>query len=216
MSKELLQQALDALNHIYASTSPYTANGDCTFSDKTVEMSNAAIAALEAYIAQPEQKPVYQYQLANGNWINQAKESYDYNVKLGQAVVRVLYSVQLLQPNKGLFVDMITNHGAEFAAEITAAIAQPALQIAAQAVLDRWENPRWQWAEQSPTAGLMSDLRQAIAAPVAQAEPLSDEQLERIAIEDEFLLFCDVDEFIQIARAVEQAHGIKPPIGAQE
>ena len=51
---------------------------------------------------------------------------------------------------------------------------------------------------------------------VAQAEPLSDEQLEKLAIEDEFVLFCDVDEFIQIARAIEQAHGIKPPIGAQE
>ena len=35
--------------------------------------------------------PIYQYQLANGNWIDQPKESYDYNVKHGQATVRVVY-----------------------------------------------------------------------------------------------------------------------------
>lgn len=37
-------------------------------------------------------EPVYQYQLANGNWIDQTKESYDYNVKHGQATVRMLYA----------------------------------------------------------------------------------------------------------------------------
>ena len=37
-------------------------------------------------------EPVYQYQLANGNWIYQTKESYDYNVKHGQATVRMLYA----------------------------------------------------------------------------------------------------------------------------
>lgn len=60
MSKEILQQALDALNHIYASTPPYKENGDCTFLDKTVEISNAAIAALEVAIMQPV-KPLEQF-----------------------------------------------------------------------------------------------------------------------------------------------------------
>ena len=58
-----------------------------------------AIAALREAIAQPEQEPVYQYQMANGNWIDQAKESYDYNVRWGPAVVRVLYASPLkMQP----------------------------------------------------------------------------------------------------------------------
>ena len=54
---------------------------------------------VEAAIAQPVQEPVYQYQLANGAWIDQAKESYDYNVKHGKAVVRVLYAhLPIAQP----------------------------------------------------------------------------------------------------------------------
>ena len=52
--------------------------------------------------AQPSQavvvEPVYQYQLANGNWIDQTKESYDYNVKHGQATVRMLYATPQAAP----------------------------------------------------------------------------------------------------------------------
>ena len=43
-------------------------------------------------------EPVYQYQLANGNWIDQTKESYDYNVKHGQATVRMLYAAPQAAP----------------------------------------------------------------------------------------------------------------------
>ena len=43
-------------------------------------------------------EPVYQYQLANGNWIDQTKESYDYNVKRGQATVRMLYATPQAAP----------------------------------------------------------------------------------------------------------------------
>jgi hypothetical protein len=39
-------------------------------------------------------------------------------------------------------------------------------------------------------------------------EPLSDEKLKTIAVEEEFLLYCNEDEFIEIARAIEQQHGI--------
>lgn len=38
--------------------------------------------------------------------------------------------------------------------------------------------------------------------------PLTDEQLAKIAVEDEFLLYCDQDSFNEIARAIERAHGI--------
>lgn len=43
---------------------------------------------------------------------------------------------------------------------------------------------------------------------VSPAMPLTDEQLARIAVEDEFLLYCDQDSFNEIARAIEAAHGI--------
>lgn len=45
-------------------------------------------------------------------------------------------------------------------------------------------------------------------APAAPAVPLTDEQLAKIAVEDEFLLYCDQDSFNEIARAIEFAHGI--------
>jgi hypothetical protein len=42
----------------------------------------------------PVQEPVaiYQYQLANGSWIDQDKSSYDYNVRLNQATIRIVYT----------------------------------------------------------------------------------------------------------------------------
>ena len=42
----------------------------------------------------------------------------------------------------------------------------------------------------------------------APREPLSEETLIRMHHEDQFGLFCDYDEFEQIARAIEAAHGI--------
>ena len=58
----------------------------------------------------------------------------------------------------------------------------------------------------------MATLEWFAAPPAAPApamrEPLTDEQLARIAVEDEFLLYCDQDSFNEIARAIEAAHGI--------
>ena len=48
----------------------------------------------------------------------------------------------------------------------------------------------------------------AAPAPAAPVVPLTDEQLAKIAVEDEFLLYCDQDSFNEIARAIEAAHGI--------
>ena len=53
-------------------------------------------------------------------------------------------------------------------ARLDAMAAQPvqpagtALQKAAQAVLDRWNSPKWEWVKQGPTADLMDELRRAI------------------------------------------------------
>jgi hypothetical protein len=48
----------------------------------------------------PVQEPVaiYQYQMADGSWIDQIKDSYDYNVRHGQATVRIVYTTPPAQP----------------------------------------------------------------------------------------------------------------------
>lgn len=38
------------------------------------------------------------------------------------------------------------------------------LQRAAQAVLDRWHSPQWEWAKQGPTADLIAELQRALVA----------------------------------------------------
>jgi len=45
------------------------------------------------------------------------------------------------------------------------------LEKAAQAVLDRWDSPKWEW-HQGPTAALMADLR---AALLERAQKLSEQ-----------------------------------------
>ena len=47
-----------------------------------------------AALREPEQEPVaiYQYQTASGAWVDQEKHSYDYNVRHGQATVRIVYT----------------------------------------------------------------------------------------------------------------------------
>ncbi len=50
-----------------------------------------ACAALA--LARAEQaEPIYQYQKADGSWIDQTKSSYDYNVQHGAATTRILYA----------------------------------------------------------------------------------------------------------------------------
>ena len=38
------------------------------------------------------------------------------------------------------------------------------LRKAAEAVLERWDSPAWEWKKQGPTADLMANLRKALAA----------------------------------------------------
>lgn len=86
----------------------------------------------------------------------------------------------------------------------------PTLRAAAQAVLNRWDSPQWQWAWQSPTADLMRDLREALAAAPAQqpAQPLTEAQIDamRRAAADQGL--TGIAPSLHLARAVEAWHGI--------
>ena len=57
-------------------------------------------------------------------------------------------------------------------------LAQPTLVDAAQAVLDRWNSPKWEWTKQGPTGDLMHALREAIAQPVQPA--LKDQEINAL------------------------------------
>jgi hypothetical protein len=46
------------------------------------------------------------------------------------------------------------------------------LRQAAQAVVERWDTPAWEWRDQGPTADLMADLRTALAQPEQEPKKL--------------------------------------------
>ena len=48
--------------------------------------------------------------------------------------------------------------------------ATPSLREAAQAVLDRWDSPQWEWTKHGPTADLMAALRASLAEQPAASE----------------------------------------------
>jgi hypothetical protein len=52
---------------------------------------------------------------------------------------------------------------------------------------------------------------------MTNTQPLAptDKQLEDFAVEEQFLLFCDVDEFTQIARAVLAKWGTPPAVAGE-
>ena len=52
---------------------------------------------------------------------------------------------------------------------------------------------------------------------MTNTQPLAptDKQLEDFAVEEQFLLFCDEDEFTQIARAVLAKWGVQPSPASQ-
>jgi len=64
-----------------------------TTANKMIAERNERIEALTAQVEQAAQPvAVYQYQYADGSWGDQTKDSHDYNVRHGQATVRVLYT----------------------------------------------------------------------------------------------------------------------------
>lgn len=81
---------------------------------------------------------------------------------------------------------------------------------------------QWKTAPMSERDAFKAEMRNALEAEKVRAEmrlvargwrrparvPLTDEQLAKIAVEDEFLLYCDQESFNEIARAIEAAHGI--------
>ena len=175
MSKELLQQALDALRIADDFCKSFTAD-DCP--DTVANPIRDAFKLLEsvAAIVQPDLQAL----------IDDLRLNHEFCPK-----------EIILQAANALEV----------------ALAQPvhsALVNAAQAVLDRWDSPQWTWAEHGPTANLMRDLRRAIAAPVAQAEPMH-------AVKNWMPCpKCGSFERCFCPRNMQGGAAIKPPIGSQE
>jgi hypothetical protein len=58
MTQEALKLALEAFHQIFNTTPVYHNDGTCIINDKSVELSNKAIAAIKEALAQPEQEPV--------------------------------------------------------------------------------------------------------------------------------------------------------------
>ena len=87
--------------------------------------------------------------------------------------------------------------------------------------LELFITPNWAGAGVDKANEAHAALREALASE-AKEQPaqrtwvnattwrgLTDEQMRKVHHEDQFGLFCDYDEFEQIARAIEAAHGIK-------
>lgn len=52
-------------------------------------------------------EPIYQLQSADGRWIDQEKHSYDYNVKHGHAVVRIVYHEEQMRQLADACAEMV-------------------------------------------------------------------------------------------------------------
>ena len=96
--------------------------------------------------------------------------------------------------------------------------AEP-LRAAAQAVLDRWNSPRWEWARQGPTADLMRALADALAGTLAPAvaapEPrtLTGAQIERHSM---LVSECPPDSVVMLVSSIRRLLGMAAAPTTQE
>lgn len=79
------------------------------------------------------------------------------------------------------------------------------LRQAAQAVVERWDTPAWEWRDQGPTADLMADLRKALAQP--EQEPTQWRDMVVVSL---------VREGINKHRARELADHFATPLAAAQ
>ena len=102
------------------------------------------------------------------------------------------------------------------------------LQIAAQAVLDRWNSPRWEWAKHGPTGNLMNDLRLAIdveklTPPTLQMTSMESDDGTKSWFIDGPDFYCDIDKkpgetyevFIRDKNGIEGFSEGKPTLPVQ-
>ena len=58
---------------------------------------------------------------------------------------------------------------------------QANIRQAAQAIINRWDDPKWEWDKHGHTAGLIADLRNALDASPPIVGELTEEEIKRIA-----------------------------------
>jgi hypothetical protein len=92
---ETIKIMLDALENHTAIKHPQQIH----YRDRAIEAGRQAVARAFGTLEAEKQSAqhgepvaIYQYQKGDGSWIDQEKQSYDYNVKHGHATVRVVYT----------------------------------------------------------------------------------------------------------------------------
>ena len=228
--RELLQQALDAL------TNCLSEHGHrCNRCDSEIDEGGKLIAALREALAAPEPEPyahlvVIKTDAGPTKFFTAPSDPRGFPVYLAPPAAPepepvALESVHLTRDTRGMCVVRVNGRIAirdngdiidhmatlEWFAAPPAAPAPAGWVMVPRGLLRRLIaealtfDPSLQDKEAIEQA---KQLAASPAAPAAPVVPLTDEQLAKIAVEDEFLLYCDQDSFNEIARAIEAAHGI--------
>jgi hypothetical protein len=128
---EVLKLALEALEGMDILFSPLSR--DCT-QHNAVDRARKTITDIKQALAAPVQEPIYQMQMMDGKWIDQAEQSYEYNKAHGHKV-RTVYTTPPAAPVPTSWMEMVTvnllrvgvnKHVARELAEHFYGLAQPA------------------------------------------------------------------------------------------
>ncbi len=111
IEKEKLQKVLEALEDLQRQYSIYPNS----FRDWS--KWRKAITAIKQALAAPVQEPIYQMQMMDGKWIDQAEQSYEYNKAHGHTVRIVYTSPPTTQPAPELVAEMAQILGGRLAKE---------------------------------------------------------------------------------------------------
>ena len=85
---------------------------------------------------------------------------------------------------------------------------QAKIREAAQAIINRWDDPKWEWDKHGHTAGLIADLRNALdASPPIVGEPVAWMRDDGAAQAPQSFPAPSVIEAIELMEAYEQAGG---------
>lgn len=220
MSRELLRQALDAL------TNCLSEHGHrCNRCDSEVDEGGKLCAALRSALEAPEPEPVAHLVEGwhDGKLIAHIPRLTLEDAKASAAVFSQHYTTTKLvplyaAPPAAPAEDHATPSGGQEAGPQEDRIEAAYWRFDAR----RSGYARWKAAPMSERDAFKAEMRNALEAEKVRAEmrlvargwrrparvPLTDEQLAKIAVEDEFLLYCDQESFNEIARAIEAAHGI--------
>ena len=193
--RELLQQALDALDAITDDVDGTGLNTMPSF-DKAID----AITALREALAAPEPEPVAY--LVEG-WHDGKLIAHIPRLTLEDAKASAAVFSQHYTTTK-----LVLLYAAPPAAPAPTAPVPDGWVMVPRGLLRRLIAEALTFDPSLQDKEAIEQAKQLAASPAAPVLPLTDSELAKIALEDEFLLYCDQDSFNEIARAIEAAHGI--------